>query len=215
MAQPTSPVHICQLALSRLGQKDTISGIDLPTTSTERLCSLHYDETRRELLRTLIPNFARKLAVLTAASGVTPAFGFTTAYALPNDFIRLMALGDIYVTSGDTIARLYDFDNGYLVCDSGDAVAGGINMQYIANITNVTKFDPLFSKALRLQLAMDMAYAFSLKQSLVKAIEDELQMALRNAGAVAGQEKPPRRVERSRIRDVRRINGIFNDNTRI
>ncbi|MES2156138.1 MAG: hypothetical protein V4510_13470 [bacterium] len=213
--QATTPVFVCNLALSRLGQKEAISSIDVPSTVTERLCALHYDTTRRELLRSLIPNFARKRAVLTAATGVTPAFGFTTAYALPNDFIRLMALGDIDVISGDTPANLFDFDDGYLVCDSGDAVGGGVNVQYVKNVTDVTKFDALFVKAFRLQLAMDMTYGFTLKESLLEAIAKELHEARLACGAISGQEKPPRRIQRSRVRDVRRAGGIFRNNTRI
>ncbi len=212
--QPTTDVVICNLALSRIGQKEAAVSIESPTTSIERLCALHYDQTRRELLRRYIFNFARKLDIWTADSKV-PAFGFTTSYKLPGDFIRLMALGDIYVASGDTPGFLYDMSDGYLFCDSGDAVSGGVNVQYVFDAKNVTRFDPLFVKALRLQLAADMAYAFSLKPTLVKAINDELKPVLLEAAAVAGQEKPPRRVERSRIRDVRRAGGIFRNNTRI
>ena len=50
-----------------------------------------------------------------------------------------------------------------------------------------------------------------------KGLSNDLLEELRNAelaaAAVSGQEKPPIRVQRSRIRDVRRSGGIFRNNT--
>ncbi len=214
MSVPTSDVDICNLALSRLGQA-AITSVAVPTTSSADICARHYDETRRELLRAYVLNFSRKRAVWTSEPSYVPAFGLATAYRLPNDFIRFLASGSIDALAGDTPGFLYDFEDGYFLCDSGDAVAGGINVQYVFDAKNVTKYDPLFVRAFRLQLAADMAYAFTLKPALVKSLEDELKDARAALAAVAGQEKPPRRVQRSRIRDVRRSGGIFRDNTRI
>jgi hypothetical protein len=104
---------------------------------------------------------------------------------------------------------------GYIFTDSGDAVDGGLNMLYIFDAKGVSKFDPLFIDVLRLQLAKDIAFKFTLKSGLVKQLDEEFEAACVAAAAVAGQEKPPRRVERSRFRDVRRSDGIFRDNSRI
>lgn len=214
MSTPTTAVAICNLALDRLGQ-NPVASIDPPTTPTEVVCARHYDQTRRALLRKFLFNFSKKFAVWTADSTEVPAFGFTTAYRLPSDFIRLLALGDITVLSGDTPGLLYELSNGFLYCDSGDATAGGANVAYTFDAQDVTRFDPLFISVMYLQMAKDMAFKFTLKQSLVESIDRELQNELLAAAAAAGQEKPPRRVQRSRLRDVRRAGGIFRDNTRI
>lgn len=209
---PTSEVHICNLALARLGQGPIVS-INTPTTTAADTCKLHYHQTRRKLLRKHIFNFSRKYLVLTAEDSVEPAFGFETAYALPNDFIRLLGLGDVTYFNGDLAPALYDISNGYIYTDYGDD--DGLNMLYVFDAKDVTKYDPLFVDLLRLELAVDMAYAFSLKQSLVKTITDERDAATLSAAAVAGQEKPPRRVQRSKLRDARRKGGLSRDNTRI
>jgi hypothetical protein len=202
MSAITTDVQICNLALDRIGQAP-ISSLEAPTTTTEDICARHYDATRREMLRRYVFNFSKKYAILTADVVKVPAFGYSTAYLLPNDFIRLMALGDVTVND-DTPGHLYDLSEGYIFTDSGDAPAGGLQIQYVFDARTVAKYDPLFIKILKLQLAANMAYKFTLKPSIIAGILQEIQDANLAAAAVAGQEKPPRRLERSKLRGVRR-----------
>lgn len=211
MAAPTSEIHILNLALKRLGQA-AITSINTPQTSVEETCALHYDQTRRKLLRKFIFNFSKKLVVLTKATDITPAHGFATAYRFPNDFIRLLAIGNISLVNGDLPAALYELSEGSIFTDYGDT--SGLNISYVFDAKIISKYDPLFVDLLRLQLANDMVYAFTLKSGVKKAIEDELEKAEIAAAAIAGQEKPPRRVQRSRFRDIRRAGGLNRDNTR-
>lgn len=209
MAAPTSAIHIVNLALQRLGQPDALS-IDAPTTPIEDVAARWYDQTRRELLRRFIPNFARKYAQLTADADEVPAFGFASAFALPNDFIRLLALGDVTVDA-DLPAGYYDISNGYIYTSHEDD-DDTLNIYYLFDATTVAKYDPLFVKCLYLQLAANMAYKFTLKPTVKQQVEAELAAALAEAAAVSGQEKPPRRLERSRIRNARRMGGTYRDN---
>lgn len=212
---PTTSTAICNLALARLGQS-SIASVDTPVGSAANTCALHYDMTLRALLREFMPNFARKRGVWTADGTYTPpVFGFQTGYALPSDFLRLMRLGDIDLLSGDTPGKFYDFDQNRLITDMGNAPGGGVQVQYVALVKDATKFDALFVKCFYLQLAMDMAYAFTLSKSLIAQLKDDLKDVRQAMAAVASQEKPPVRVQRSRLRDVRRSGGIFKDNTRI
>ena len=211
VAPVTTEVGICNLALARLGQKP-ITDIETPTTWVEDLCALHYPMTRQSLLRSYIFNFAKKYAQLTVDGTVTPAFGYASAFALPNDFLRLLALGDSTIND-DTPQHLYDVVNGYIYTDQEDET-DTINISYVFDETNVVKWDALFKKLIRLELAKDMAYAFTLRSSLIKTLDDELENVRLAAAAVSGQEKPPRRIERSRWREGRRIGGILRDTTR-
>ena len=90
---------------------------------------------------------------------------------------------------------------------------GGLRMTYIYDAQVVPLFDPLFIDVLVLELAKKISFKFTLKPALVKSLEDELLDANLAAAAVAGQERPPIRVQRSRIRDVRRSGGIFRNTT--
>lgn len=207
MATPTTDVHIANLALDRLGIA-AITSVATPTTTTEDIVARHFQATRRELLRKYIFNFAKKYAVLTEDTLVTPAFGYGTAFALPNDFIRLLALGDVTINN-DIPAHLFDLSNGYIYTDSADD--GDLNIQYVFDNITVTKYDPLFVRLFALQLAANMAYKFTLKPSLIQGILSELTDVANAAAAVCGQEKPPRRIQRSRLRDVRRAGGTTRD----
>ena len=208
MAAPTSNIDIANLALDRIGQA-AITSVDTPTTPTEDVIARHYDATRREVLRAFVFNFAKKYATLTASGTETPAFGFGTAYAVPNDFIRLLGIGDVTLNA-DIPGMQYDVVNGFLYTDAGSSA--GLNIYYTFDNTTVSKYDPLFVRLFTLQLAANLAYKFTLKPSLIAGILQELQDVALKAAAAAGQEKPPRRIQRSRLRDVRRSSGTYRDN---
>ena len=200
---PTTAVHICNLALDRLGQR-AISSIDTPTTDTEVICARHYPATRREMLRRYIFNFSKKYATLTASTTKTPAFGFSYAYPLPNDHVRLLALGDVTIND-DLEPGLYDISEGYIFTNAADG--GTLNIQYIYDAKDVTKFDALFVRLLALHLASNIAYKFTKLNSLIREIRDDASDVALAAAAISGQEKPPRRIERSRIIAARRYLG--------
>lgn len=88
----------------------------------------------------------------------------------------------------------------------------GLEFAYTFDAQNVLQFDSAFVDLLAVQLAVRIC-----KQVTKKDPSDKLMGELRNAelaaAAVAGQEKPPVRVQRSRIRDVRREGGQFRNNT--
>ena len=210
MANPTSDVHICNLALDRLGQRE-IASVLTPTTENENICNRAYDQTRRELLRRFIFNFAKKYLSLTASATKTPAFGYTYAYALPNDFVRLLTLGDITI-GADTPPGLYDLSDGYIFTDAANG--GTLNMTYTYDAKTVANYDPLFIRLFVLHLASAMAYKFTLKNSLIQAIRDDAADVALAAAAIAGQEKPPRRIQTSRMLTVRRSGYNSSGNTR-
>lgn len=207
---PTSEIDVCNLMLGRLGQKQ-ISSIDPPSGPFADVVALHYPMTRRAALRGGIWNFAKKLAQITASGTVTPAFGYSSAFALPNDFLRLLSLGD-YTINDDTPPGLYDIVDGHIYTDESDD--GTLNIAYIRDHTVVKRWDALFVNLMRVQGAKDMAYAFTLKPSLLKSIDDELQDIKLEAKAIAGQEKPPRRISRSKLLARRRLGGMGRDTSR-
>lgn len=214
--QPIGAVDICNLALDRLNTPP-ISSILAPTTTNEDICARHYDQTRRQLLRSFIFNFARKSDTILADPLAPTHPEFANAFDLPTDFIRLLSLGDRLLFGGAVPSCYMDFSNNYIYCDSATqdsaAATPSIEINYIFDAQSVPKFDPLFVNVLKLQLAANMAYKFSPKPSLLKGLYEELHDANLAAAAVAGQEKPPRRVQRSRISEVRRSGGIYRNNT--
>jgi hypothetical protein len=88
----------------------------------------------------------------------------------------------------------------------------GLELSYTYDAKNVLQFDPAFIDVLAATLAVRTC-----KKITGKNPSQDLVSELRNAevvaAAIAGQEKPPVRVQTSRIRNVRRAGGIYNNNT--
>lgn len=198
--EPITEVDICNLALDRLGQRP-ITSIDSPTTEVEYICARHYHATRQELLRSFIFNFAKKYDTWEKSTDHTPEFTYTSAFYLPDDFIRLCQIGDI--TIGAQIAgKLFDIVENYLYTSSDED--GDLKVVYIKDAKNPTEFDPLFTRLLVLMLARNMAYKFTLKNTFVNKLEDEVEKLELRAAAISGQEKPPIRIQNSNLVAVRR-----------
>lgn len=200
MSAPTSAVEICNLALDQLKQEPA-SDISSPSTKVETICARHYDQTRREVLRKHPWNFAIKRAQLTK-DATAPTFGYAQAYNLPNDWIRLVTIGD---DSVDEIRDRYEIENGQILgSDLDSSTANTINIRYIYDVTNVTEFDPLFLKVLYLQLAINMGAKFSVTAALIKEIKEELSQVAPWATAVDGQERPPKKIQKSKLLNARK-----------
>lgn len=210
MSAPTTGVHICTLALARIGQAP-ISSLDSPTTSVEEFFALQYPQTRQAALREYVFSFARRLAVLAETDDVDPAFGYSTAYHLPPGFLRLLGLGDTSFDNGDIPANLVRLSERYIFTDYGDT--DGLKIDFIFDNDNVGQWDPLFKEVVVLRLARAAAPKYAIKASMLEQIKDDLRSAELAAAAAAGQEAPPRVVRRSRVLSVRR-HGYGRDNTR-
>jgi hypothetical protein len=331
---PIGAVDICNLALDALGQSPIVNVVNPGTDVVANICARWYDQTRRQLLREFIFNFARKVILMQPNTKAPPHPEFVNGYSLPNDLVRMLKLGDRYLFAGAIPSWAMDFSNGFLYCDqttdpqniasdpaqaapeltitaiyrTGETVSGvvvpagftvvalavgqqpidgayytasavqgtvqanGQNFQvvpgtlgaagpvyflqtaggqnfdsstwtpyisggvlapayvppysdsalttnlqltYIFDAQVVQTFDPLFINVFAFQLAKNMAFKFTLKPSVKQQLEEDLKQARIAAAAVAGQERPPVRVQRSRIVRVRRSGGIFSDNTRV
>lgn len=211
MAAPTAGIHICNLALGRIGQAP-VSSIDSPTSSVEEFLAMQYPQTRQAALREYIFGFARRLAVLVSTDDIDPAFGYSAAYHKPAGYLRLLGLGDTSFKNGDVPPELYRLSEVYIFTDYGDD--DGLKIDFIYDNDNVGQWDPLFKEVVVCRLAKSLAPKYALKPSLLAEIKDDLRTAERAAAAASGQESPPRVVQRSAILNARR-RGNGRDNTRI
>lgn len=196
---PSSAVDVCSLALIQLKQ-DSIVELDPPSSMAEKFCALAYHQVRRSTLRKHTWNFAGKRIVLTPASDQTPAFGFSHAYLLPPDFIRFIGR---YDEEGEiTSFEDFEIENGYLLYDGEDN--SGINVRYVYDHDTVGKFDPLFLDLFVLDLAIALAPKFSGTENRQAALIKMRDAVFAEAKSVDGQERPPRRKQRSKWLERRR-----------
>ena len=191
MAIGDSAVSICNTGLILIGS-DPINAF---TDNTKRaiLCNLRYDQLRRDVLRRKDWNFARKRVQLPAAS-MPPAFGYSAAYPVPPDFLRLLPPDDdddlygedfcIEQNNGATsVLTNYSDDNGVL------------NLRYVYDCSDASLMDPLFVSALGARIGLELATPLSRsaaeKQLAQKAYDD----ALSDASTASSQENAPQEMD--------------------
>lgn len=135
-----SETHIANIALMRIGQS-TIADIN-DTDTLARKCKLAYDSARDSVLAMHPWNCATKRVSL--ATVAAPAFGYSTAFQLPTDYLRIIELNEQcsdYRIEGDKL--LTDDSTGELV--------------YTSRLEDVAKMDPLLKEAICWKLTTDLS----------------------------------------------------------
>lgn len=199
MAAPDSASKICQLAVDRI-RSGMVASIESPSTDPEIVCNRWYDHTRELLLRSYVWNFAKEYVLLSRDTNKTPAFKYSHAYALPNDWIRLLVLGD---DDDNPLITKYDISGRHIFCTMSSDTAT-LPMTYIKNVEVVGFFDALFADLLTIELALRMCMYFTVKPSLkIDLRQDKLEIELK-AAAVDGQERPPIKRYSSKLVNSRR-----------
>jgi hypothetical protein len=168
----TSVVDICNNALIRIGSKTITSLSD--GDKVANACNSIYEQTRDLLLRQHLWNFAITRAQL-ASESTSPGFEYDYSYPLPADFIR--------------VKSLYESDEAFKIEKSKLLTNESVlKLIYVARIEDVSKFDPLFTEALILSLAVRLSYILIGSNSRESALKDELQKIMFLAKQVDGQE---------------------------
>lgn len=207
LGAPKSEVDICNLALIHLKQSPVVQ-IDPPTTATERICAQLYHQVRRATLRSHPWNFALKRVALTPDVLNEPLFGYSHAYELPPDFVRYISRHDsqgVRVLDKDH----YDLEGNHLLADGSDGVATYV--KYIYDHQVVSKWDPLFISLFAINMAIAMAPNFQGSERRIDVLIAQREEIRTEATAIDGQERPPRRIERSRFVTARRSQPLVAD----
>ena len=209
MSAVTSVLEIYNLALLRLGQ-ETMASVD-ETGRAGNMCRLNYPLLRDAVLRAHPWNFAVRRAAL-AQIAVTPAFEFDYAYALPTDPYCLKVLRTDWEATGWTSSAIYGFPGVHGMMPAtieyrietvryNDADVRAIlcnestlKIEYIARITDVAQYDPLFVEALISRMASEMAKPLADDNTLAKNMFDTYLAKLAEARLNDAQEGTPREV---------------------
>jgi hypothetical protein len=147
MAAGDSIVSICNIALIALGE-DPIGALT-DNNKRARTCNARYDDVRRAVLERFPWNCAKRRAAVPALTAA-PAFGWSTAFAMPANFLRVIDLPDFdkprYEMEGD------DTYGNVLLCDYG----APLNISYVCDLQDPTKFSPSLVHALAYELASEI-----------------------------------------------------------
>ena len=160
-----SVVDICNGALNQLGASTILSLTE--DSKNARLCNSRYTQVRDALFRTHPWNCLQARLEL-AASTDSPAWGFTYAYTLPANCLRLL--------------RVLDYDSNYKV--EGRKIlsnASTMKILYIARITDPNEYDELLRETLSAALGADIAYAVTsnntTSQNMILSYQEKLKDA--------------------------------------
>ena len=160
-----STVDICNGALNQLGATTILSLTE--DSKNARLCNSRYTQVRDALFRTHPWNCLQTRLEL-AASSDSPAWGFTYAYTLPTNCLRLL--------------RVLDYDSNYKV--EGRKIlsnASTMKILYISRITDPNEYDELLRETLSAALGADIAYAVTsnntTSQNMILSYQEKLKDA--------------------------------------
>ncbi len=135
----------------------------------------------------------------TSGGVISPfAFGYADSYQLPTNFLKLHFIGN------DSIRNYkfdYELEGDRLLLNNSTSIT--LDIGYVQNITDVTKFDALFVILLAAEIANNMAYKWTLKNTVIQRLETILRIRRAEAKAVNGQDRPPKRIQRSRWKEAR------------
>ena len=145
-------------------------------------------------------NFAIKRVIL-AEMATSPAWGYSNQYQLPSDYIRIASIGE------NNAYKNYAIENSILMLS--DTSESALKIRYVFDNKSVETFDPLFVELLSLDLAVNISYAITGNPAVVARVEKLREDKRRAAFSVDGQERPPRRRERSRFKEARMKYGYY------
>lgn len=183
---PTSAVDICNKALKKNHQFETISALTGNTTKAGKLCEEFYDDARREVLRLAQWTCLIARAPLTEAldddeAPIDHYTGRLYAFDLPTDFISRIGATD---ESGNPVDLLIEGNHAF--SDYETTI-----MVYVKNSEDPAEWDNLLAEAVTMQLSSKLAYP------LTGSHENEIAFAQAAMALAVQSEKKSRRERRT------------------
>jgi hypothetical protein len=174
--------YIANSALDLVGQSQILSIDD--STPAAKKCKLHIYEAIREVLKLGKWKAARKQATL-AQLTQGPAFGWTYAYQLPADYLRMVRFNDS--DPQNVVIPVFEIQGKQLL--TSEPVA---NLAYVCDLSmapnDISAAGPELVELFAVKLAQKMAWSFQQSKTLKESLEQEYQMKRRLALAADAQE---------------------------
>jgi len=175
-----SKISICSAALLQLG-KAPISSFD-SAGDTARLCANLYPMERDSILRENDWNCAVKRDIL-APLATAPAFGFSTQFALPSDYLRMVQVGDYYV--GMPECQSFKVE-GRKILASGTVLP----IVYVFRNDQEETWDSKLVELMTARMLWKLAYPVTQSTSLRDELKSEYYAMAKAARAIDAQENP-------------------------
>ena len=167
-----SVVDICNGALNQLGATTILSLTE--DSKNARLCNSRFTQVRDAVFRSHPWNCLQKRIEL-AADTDAPAWGFSYAYTLPADCLRLL--------------RILDYDSNYKV--EGRKIlsnTSSMKILYIGRITDPNEYDESLRETLSAALGADIAFAVTSNNQTASNMYNLFQDKLKDARFIDSTE---------------------------
>ncbi|WP_218276618.1 hypothetical protein [Pseudomonas sp. HMWF032] len=182
-------VSICSNALLMLGAQ-TINSLDDPLDRA-KICSNLYPTVRDDLLRSHPWNCTIK-RVLLAPDADAPAFGYSSKFELPSDFLRVLEVTD------NGVFIDYLLEGRSILADSSS-----LQLRYVYRNEVENTWDAGLVMLLTLAMAAAIAYPITQSASVQANMEQKLSMAKKVARSIDGQEEPAQTLGDERLYGAR------------
>lgn len=185
----TSAVSICSNALLMNGAQTISSFTD--NTDRARQCSNLYPTVRDYVLSSHPWNCCSKRIQLNPDTD-TPAFDWSFQFTLPDDFLRLISVGEAGYEDD------FRIESGKVLMDN--AV---LNLRYVWKNYNEASYSGLLVMAITLSMRAVLAYPVSQNASLEQLITQTIQPILKQSRAIDSTEQPPETLGDFRLQTSR------------
>lgn len=176
-------IQICNIALARIG----VAPIETMDEASEaaRACSQYYDFVRRNVLRKFPWTFATRRVTLAQLNTQPPDYKY--AYRYPTD---ALALRKMY---NEHYCKLPEKNEYKIISDTGGRViytnVKAANIEYTADVQDVTLFDDEFIEALGWKLAAEIAFMLTGNMNIAQTCVQAYNAYFTEAAADNAQEE--------------------------
>ena len=181
----TSQIQVVNAALRLIGTR-RITALDQSSVEAVEAEDA-WDRTLDATLREHPWNFAMKLAQI-AADSVAPAWGYTAAYPVPADCLRVWMVDGLNWRDW-TVARHGTSPNEVTAIMAN--TSGALNVAYIQRVADVSKWDAMAIRVLELDLALELSKKITDSNPDVQTLYEMRRAALRAAKVADAVETPP------------------------
>jgi hypothetical protein len=199
MPVTNAPTEIVNLALDTI-KTENINDIEIPgSDKIAGTCSRWYDDTRQNCLEGFPWIFASERANI-PLNAEAPAFGFTDAYVLPNNYL---SLNFIQYQELPLSQWNYVIEQGNIFIDYDGAET--LPIGYTFDQTDVSKWSPSFKFFVAASLAERIVYKLTGNAGLHGRVAQVMKTAEIGAKAKNGKANPPIAFRQSKMLNARRV----------